>query len=443
MKKLTLFLLLLFLLSFSLQGCGSGDSSSSGGDSGTSNDPDDPTVPTPSQPPSSNTVLSSQSLGELTDLGDYLNSPGEEWFFASTIDVNSAGQIIGESPGNRLIFWDPANPMTMEVIPLLPGSTNADAHEVLKINDHGLVIGNRYSGENATRAFIWNSVTKAITNLDDELSLENTLVADINGSGAVVLTADTTDDGRRAYFWDGQSGSSAVPLFGILGSTSSESVSLNDHRQVVILSKEQGVYYDLTIGESNGYGRATLNTLPGVESSTPVAINNNKRIAGTSGNEGFFWAGGVMYPISNPNGDAIEIVGMNNNDIVIGNSGGQAFIWQLNAQGKGEYSNLGTLRGSYSHAVDINDQNEIVGYSTTDKSYIEGNVTADVVHGFLWKDGTMYDLGAHSPPNYEYPFNPDFYSSKAVAISETGIVTGISFSINSHSRGFTLTPTFP
>jgi hypothetical protein len=55
----------------------------------------------------------------------------------------------------------------------------------------------------------------------------------------------------------------------------------------------------------------------------------------------------------------------------------------------------------------------------------------------------MYDLGAHSPPNYTYPFDPDFYFSRAAAISENGRVAGDSFSINAHDRGFTLTPVFP
>src|SRR5690606_35974883 len=121
-----------------------------------------------------------------------------------------------------------------------------------------------------------------------------------------------------------------------------------------------------------------------------------------------------------------------------------AFVWSIDATTqKGVFTSIGTLGGTSSTAVAINDRNEVIGYSTTGNSYTEGNVTAAVEHGFLWKNNVIYDLGAHSPPNYAYPFNPDFYFSKATAISESGIVTGISYSINSHARGFTLTPVFP
>lgn len=482
MKKSFLLFLLLFVM-FGLQGCGSdhGNSTPPAVDDGT--DPENPTPPVtpPATDTDTDTVISPASLGDLEDLGDYLNAEGEGWFFTSTIDVNSAGQIIGESPGNNLIFWDPASPDLLTGISIPFGGFYDDyfmqtpeggsnpfvAFEAIKINDAGQVIGNRYANEQEVRAFIWNSADDSTIDLsppnfiNDQDKREfglNSRVVDINEEGAVVLTADHRDGSQRAYYWDGSTyetiddlvnsddspvTSFDVPLLveipSILRSTGAEAVGLNDIQQVVTSSSDQGVYYDLAID-----GWAALGTLNGAPSSIPVAINNNKRIVGMSGNEGFFWAGGVMYPISNPNGAAIEVVGVNNNNIVIGNSGGQAFVWQIDpATGKGVFKSLGTLGGATSTAVDINDRDEIVGYATTGAQYEEGNIVANVVHGFLWKDNVMYDLGAHAPPNYEYPFNPDFYSSRAKAISQSGIVTGISYSINDHARGFTLTPVFP
>jgi len=480
MKKFALSVSLVLAL-FYLQGCGSQNGSTSvTTTTSTTTSTTTPPTTTTTTLPTTTTVLSPATLGTLTDIGDYLNAPGEEWFFASTKDVNSTGKIIGESPGNRLVFWDPASPNVMTQIPAVGGfyddyynqktaggTNDFVAYEVLQINDAGLVIGNMYAGIDQSRGFVWNSTTNALIDLappnfinttgDREFSLYSKVV-DINSAGEVLLTAEDSKGERRAYFWDGISyttvndllteASSAIPAInvpalqpvpGILRATGAEAVALNDTGQVVTATADDGVYFDFDI---NGW--AALGTLADAATTIPIDINNNKHIVGISGNDGFFWAGGVMYPISNPSGDAVEVVDVNNNDIVIGNSGGQAFVWSIDpVTGNGVFSAIGTLGGTTSTAVAINDRDEIVGYSTTGVIYSEGNVTAAIVHGFLWKNLVMYDLGAHSPPNYIYPFDPDFYSSKVTSISESGIVTGKSYSINSHARGFTLTPVFP
>lgn len=494
MKKQVL-LIVLLLAMFSLQGCGSKDNATPAATTPTTDpttpttDPTtpttDPTTPTTTVP--TDTVLSTASLGTLTDIGDYLNPAGEEWFFASTTDVSSAGTIIGESPGNRLIFWDPASPNVLTQVPnpgggyyddyygqKTAGGTNEFvAYEVLQINDVGQVIGNRYAGADEARGFIWDSVSNTFIDLappnfindagDREFG-QYSKVVDVNDKGEVLLTTDNSEGVRHAYFWDGitttpvndlkNEAGTTLPAFNvpnlqqvpsILRATGDEAVALNDggtpsgDTQVVTTSLDSGVYYDFSIG-----GWAALGTLADATTATPVDINNNKHIVGMSGNEGFFWDGGVMYPISNPTGAAVEVVDINNNDIVVGNSGGQGFVWSIDpATQKGVFSAIGSLGGGTSTVVAINDRDEVIGQSTTGNTYSEGNVTADVEHAFLWKNKVMYDLGAHSPPNYVYPFNPDFYFSEATAISESGIVVGNSYSINGHSRGFTLTPVFP
>lgn len=502
MKRLVV-LLFLALGLFALQGCGKSSSTAA---PSTPTNPTDPTNPTtPTTPPTTDTTLSTASLGTLVDLGDYLNAPGEEWFLSNTMDVDTAGQIIGESPGNNLILYEPTDTSVLYGIPSpasgMPngfgvfyddfynqkangGSNPFVAYEVLKIvnlsSTTARIIGNAYAGVSDSRGFVadWDSVTKSFVSYTD-LTPPNFInnsgarevgayshVVDINANGAVLLTAVSPDGSNRAYYWDGSSmasvsdllddGGNPIPTFSvpvlvqvpsILRADGAEAVALNDTGQAVTFSLDEGVYFDFNIG-----GWAALGMLPGATNSTPVAINNSKHIVGVSGNEGFFWAGGVMYPISNPSGAAIEIVGMNNNDLVVGNSDGQAFVWYLDpTTQKGVFSPIGTLGGTTSTAVGINDRGEVIGYSTTGNVYTEGNVTADVVHGFVWKAKVMYDLGAHSPPNYAYPFNPDFYFSKATAISNPTdptvqtTVTGISYSINGHSRGFTipLPLTFP
>jgi probable HAF family extracellular repeat protein len=488
MKKWSLLATIILVAGLILGGCGSGGGSDSETPGTTPPGTTPPVTPPGTTPPVTTT---GGSLGSLKDLGDYLNSPGEEWFFATTKDINSAGWIIGQSPGNNLILWTPntvaTNPPVLTAIPLPasgmlngfglfyddfynqksnPSENEFVAFEVLQINDAGLIIGNAYAGADESRGFVWDSVNDTFIDLTPPNFLDGagkrvvgsySKAIKINVNGELLVAADDSEGARRAYFWDGVTfytvsdlladDGTPIPPFdvpllievpGILSSPSEEPVALNDNWQVVISStaKEggaQGVYVDFNIG-----GWSALGRFPDAPASVPIDINNNEHIVGTSGTEGFFWAGGVMQPISNPSGDPVEIVGINNNDIVIGNSGNQAFVWA-----DGVFTSIGTLGGTSSTAVAINDRNEVIGYSTTGNLYSEGNITVAVEHGFLWKNNVMYDLGAHSPPNYAYPFNPNFYFSKATAISETGIVTGISYSINGHARGFTLTPVFP
>lgn len=470
MKNL-LMVILLTLFTLSLAACGSGGS----GDSVIGSNSSTGEVVTGT---GGGTTTGTSSLGDLVDIGDYLGAAGDAWYDTETVDINLSKKIIGSSM-DIPILYDPNSPDSLTVIPghgstyddyyyqkATPSENVFKTEEVVKINDDGLIIGNTFtkSGESESRAFVYDSVNHIFIDLAPPNWLDSnnkrqfgsySHVVDINENGAVVLTAED-EDGTWAYYWNGssydtvddlQTDSGAtiaafqvprlIRLAAIIGATGSEAVALNDTGQAVANSDNTAVFSDLT-----NSGSASLNSL-GSGTTTAIDINNNGHVVGTSGSEGFFWRGGVMYPISNPSGASIDIVDINNNDYVVGNSGGLAFIWHLNSSGNGVFQSLGSLGGGSSTAVAMNDLGMVVGYSTTTNTYSEGNVTATVVHGFLWHDGIMYDLGAHSPPDYTYPFNPDFYFSQARAINEAGDVTGISYSINAHDRGFTLTPVFP
>ncbi|BCR06957.1 hypothetical protein DESUT3_40260 [Desulfuromonas versatilis] len=424
------------------------------------------------------TVTGVGTLGALTDIGDLLGAGGDAWYDTETIDINILGQIIGSSMSVP-IFWDPASPDSMTIIPghpsayddyfglkTTPSNNTFEVTNPLQITDSGLVIGNSFTktGESESRAYIWDSTSDTFIDLtppnytdndNKRIIKEYSNVVDINTHGEVLLTADN-EDGRWAYYWDGvtfetisdlqdESGAT-LPAFdvprllrvpSILGATSSTAVALNDNGQGVVNSGDTAAFFDLNNG-----GRASLNSLGGA-STQAVDINNSGHVIGNSGNEGFFWRGGVMYPISNPTGDTVVVVDINNNDQVVGNSGGKAFIWHLDLNKNGVFQEIGTLGGSTSTVAAINDQGLVIGTSETSNTYSEGNISRVVEHGFLWRNGAIYDLGAHSPPNYSYPFHPDLFFSRGTAINENGVVAGDSFSINAHARGFTLTPVFP
>jgi probable HAF family extracellular repeat protein len=55
-------------------------------------------------------------------------------------------------------------------------------------------------------------------------------------------------------------------------------------------------------------------------------------------------------------------------------------------------TDLGTLGGFSSEGRGINDRGQVVGYSDTPTSNGE-------LHGFLWQDGTMTDLGTNFIPS--------------------------------------------
>lgn len=156
--------------------------------------------------------------------------------------------------------------------------------------------------------------------------------------------------------------------------------------------------------------------------------------------QGFFWDGGAMYPISGFGAGFSAVTDLNNNDEVVGgaiteNGETHAFMWTLNANGKGVVRDLGTLGGKHSFALAINEAGQIVGWSTTGEFYTEEGLYMPIIHGFLWENGRMYDLGTHNY-FYNYPFMPSYPFSVAVDINEPGELTGNSLTINAHSRGF-------
>ena len=68
---------------------------------------------------------------------------------------------------------------------------------------------------------------------------------------------------------------------------------------------------------------------------------------------------------------------------------------------------LGTLGGSQSFALDINNSGQITGNART---------AANVLHTFLWQDGAMIDLGILPESTTDF--------SRGFAINELGQVTG-------------------
>jgi probable HAF family extracellular repeat protein len=490
MKRIfVLAVLLLGVLSFF--GCGSGG----GGDSSLS-------VPASENPAGGDTTggdttggdtgggtTQGGQVGTLADIGDFWNVQGfgNNYYFTSTVDINAKNEVIGYTLGAHLAFVRDPDSGVMTLISSehagrsysdyyqLKDSSSDDIFEttaILKINDMSRVIGNSfaYGAPNSTRGYVYDYSNDRFIDLAPINFLDNagkrkfkeyTNVADINNAGWVLLTADNDLGKKKCYLWDGDTtvpvndlqrdngdpvAPFEVPYYLLGGSIEGEesfAVALNENLvngtpQFVCNSKGTAFVFD-------GWDGTSINTF----NSSPliaVAMNNALpvgHVVGNHGAEGFFWDGGETYPISNPNGASVEVIGLNNKDQVIGNSGGQAFIWQLNPDTEqGVFQPLGSLGGGSSTAVAINDNGIVIGYSTTGEVYTEGNISRAIVHAFAWRNGTIYDLGTHVPA-YTYPFASNFPFSEAVAINEDNTIVGNSFTINAHHRGFYLTPVFP
>jgi probable HAF family extracellular repeat protein len=149
-----------------------------------------------------------------------------------------------------------------------------------------------------------------------------------------------------------------------------------------------------------------LGALPGIECSQAVSINANGEIVGGSGN-------GVIDPVAG----VIEEV--------------RAVLWK-----DGEIRDLGTLGGSESTAVAINNRGQVTGFSTNAIPdpfsllyFPAGFTNGTQTRAFLWHKGHMQDLHTLGGPD-----------AQAFGLNERGQVIGISY-INSTPNPTTGVPT--
>jgi probable HAF family extracellular repeat protein len=88
-----------------------------------------------------------------------------------------------------------------------------------------------------------------------------------------------------------------------------------------------------------------------------------------------------------------------------------ALLWD-----HGKRINLGSLGGRNSQAYNINNKGEVVGFS--------GNDDGSIIHGFLWRDGRMHDLGVL----------PGDVFSFGAASNDTGEIVGASGDADGNER---------
>jgi probable HAF family extracellular repeat protein len=270
----------------------------------------------------------------------------------------------------------------------------------------------------------------------------NSVANGINAAGQVVGRSDTASGATHAFVWTqgGMGGVASNPQMLDLTPTAdtSEANAINRSGQIV-------GYVTVANGNQPStdaafiYSGGTLTQLPlpgGYQSSYAYSINDSGKVAGaaytgvSSSAHGFFYNGTSSVDIGDLGGANTSPAAINNNDRIVGYSTTAAAVDHAFLYVNGVMTDLGTLGGNYSYANAINNNNQIVGGSYTD-------ALDSIYHAFI-SDGTrMTDLNSLVTSKAS-----DWVLSEGDGINDNGVIVGMG-DLSGQTHAFMLKPLLP
>jgi probable HAF family extracellular repeat protein len=325
------------------------------------------------------------------------------------------------------------------------------------INNSGQVVGYSFTASSSSqKAFITGPNGIGMTALGT-LGGNYSFATGINDSGQVTGYSNLSKTGGLTHsFITGPNGIGMTDLgslkgFDLYGTyvESNHAQDINESGQVVGFDGLLGYsHVEAFMTGPNGIGMTALN-IPIDIPITPIpaiAINDSGQIAGNAITSSL-----EMAFITGPNGNGITFLehlgigysfanGINNSGQVVGHSGvysvyswGKEITYHAIVTGPNGLgiTDLGTLGGYYSEAIDINEPGQIIGSSTIT---IADDITS---HAFLYSDGEMLDLSL-----LPAVVNAGFTNIQVTAINDHGQIVGYGNLAGGSTQAFLLSP-FP
>ena len=255
----------------------------------------------------------------------------------------------------------------------IPGS---NPNSLIAINNNGQVMVNSGTG-NSYHVATWglSSGTESLG-----LPVTNSGGASINDLAAVAGTGDPDNSGAfQAFVWEPGTG---IQWLGSLGGDLSAASGVNDAGEVVGLSYTATYSQHAFLWTQAGGMQDLTPDLTSTSGGTAVAINASNQVVGyyfpngAANTLGFLWTqANGFQSLGGPGTLAFAI---NDSQTIVGqslfaNGNAHAYSWTQTAG----VTDLGTLGGSESSALSVNNKGWIVGTSLTTS-------TKNLLHGFLW-----------------------------------------------------------
>jgi probable HAF family extracellular repeat protein len=252
--------------------------------------------------------------------------------------------------------------------------------------------------------------------------------------GTVVGQAQTASLETHAFvagLWGGSSG--AMVDLGTLGGTWSAAYSTNFGSTVgaSTLAGSNRLQAFMISGATNGVMQAVPVNAAGDSVAHDVYADEVVGYACTAGNascRAFWFKEGTSTLLPSLGGNsaanAINWSAPTQSMHIVGVSATAGGATHAFRYADGTLTDLGTLGGPNSEALEINGLGDVVGVS---------DVPGGGTHAFLWRNGTMHDL------NTVLPSGSGWVLQKATGISDAGQIVGVG-TFNGATRGFLLTP---